>query len=137
MGFNVVCMIAVVFAGGAVQIYTLSNVGYLVSFVPVLVAYFLLRKDRPEMHRPVRLPEFFKYIALLLAAVYFIIWIYGGPVEASLPNAFLGNGDTKIYFLIGWIILLSYLPLYWYRKKVEDPKYEAEMRPDASTVAGD
>ena len=137
MGFNVVCMIAVVFAGGAVQIYTLSNVGYLVSFVPVLVGYYLLRRDRADMKRPVRLPEPFKYVALLLAAVYFVIWIYGGPVEASLPNAFLGNGDTKIYFIIGWIILLSYLPLYWYRKKVEDPKYEAEGTAEAPAAAGD
>ena len=47
-------------------------------------------------------------------------------VEASLPNAFLGNNDTKIYFFIGWVILLSYVPFYWYRVKVEDPKYAAE-----------
>ena len=62
-----------------------------------------------------------------MAALYFIIWSYGGIVEASLPNAFLGNNDTKIYFVIGWVILLSYLPLYWYRKRVEDPKYERRV----------
>jgi len=138
MGFNVICMIALVFTGGAVEIYTLSNVGYTVSFIPVLVAYYLLRQDRPEMRRPFKLPEFFKYIALFLAALYFIIWSYGGIVEASLPNAFLGNNDTKVYFVIGWVILLSYLPLYWYRKRVEDPKYErrvAEVAPLGS--AGD
>jgi amino acid transporter len=137
MGFNVACMIAVVFAGGAVQIYTLSNVGYLISFVPVLVGYYLLRQHRPDMKRPVRLPGFFKYVALLLAAAYFVIWIYGGPVEASLPNAFMGNGDTKVYFLIGWIILLSYLPLYWYRKKVEDPRHEAATGAESPAAAGD
>ena len=138
MGFNVLCMIALVFTGGAVEIYTLSNVGYTVSFIPVLVAYYLLRQDRPEMRRPFKLPEFFKYIALFLAGLYFIIWSYGGIVEASLPNAFLGNNDTKVYFVIGWVILLSYLPLYWYRKRVEDPKYErrvAEVAPLGS--AGD
>ncbi len=127
MGFNVICMIALVFTGGAVEIYTLSNVGYTVSFIPVLVAYYLLRQDRPEMRRPFKLPEFFKYIALFIAGLYFIIWSYGGIVEASLPNAFLGNNDTKIYFVIGWVILLSYLPLYWYRKRVEDPKYERRV----------
>ena len=68
MGFNVVCMIALVFTGGAVEIYTLSNVGYTVSFVPVLIGYYLLRRYRPEMRRPFRLPEFFKYLALVLAA---------------------------------------------------------------------
>jgi amino acid transporter len=125
MAFNVVCSILLIFTGGAVEIYTLSNVGYTASFIPVLVGYYLLRRYRPDMKRPVRLPDFFKYIALSMAALYFVIWLYGGLVEASLPNAFLNNNDTKIYFLIGWLILISYLPLYWYRVKVEDPKHEA------------
>jgi amino acid transporter len=125
MAFNVVCSIALIFTGGAVEIYTLSNVGYTASFIPVLVGYYLLRRYRPDMKRPVRLPDFFKYIALAMAALYFVIWLYGGLVEASLPNAFLNNNDTKIYFLIGWLILVSYLPLYWYRVKVEDPKHQA------------
>ena len=105
MGFNVACSIALVFTGGAVEIYTLSNVGYTASFIPVLVGYYLLRKNRPDMRRPVRMPEFFKYIALILAASYFVIWSYGGLVEASLPNALLGGNDTKVYFFIGWAIL--------------------------------
>jgi amino acid transporter len=125
MAFNVACSIALVFTGGAVEIYTLSNVGYTASFLPVLVGYFLLRKYRPDMRRPVRLPEFMKYVALFLAASYFVIWLYGGLVEASLPNALLNNNDTKIYFFIGWAILLSYVFFYWYRVKVEDPKHEA------------
>src|ERR671932_150455 len=67
MGFNVVCSMFVVLAGGAVEIYTFSNVGYTGSFITVLVGYYLLRKSRPNLPRPVRLPEFFKYIALALA----------------------------------------------------------------------
>jgi len=138
MGFNVICSILLVFTGGAVEIYTLSNVGYTVSFIPVLVGYYLLRRYRADMKRPVRLPEFFKYIALAMAVAYFIIWSYGGIVEASLPNAFLGNNDTKIYFLIGWIILVSYLPIYYYRVKVEDPKHERMGQADAPPLtAGD
>ena len=95
MGFNVVCSIALVFTGGAVEIYTLSNVGYTASFIPVLVGYYLLRQYRPDMRRPVRLPEFFKYIALVLAAGVLRHLVYGGLVEASLPNAFLGGNDTQ------------------------------------------
>jgi amino acid transporter len=126
MSFNVVCSILLVFTGGAVEIYSLSNVGYLASFIPVLVGYYLLRKYRPDMRRPVRLPEFFKYIALAMAIGYFIIWSYGGLVYTSIPNALLNGNDTRIYFFIGWAILLSYLPLYWYRVKVEDPKHAHE-----------
>jgi amino acid transporter len=125
MGFNVVCAILLVFTGGAVEIYSLSNVGYLISFVPVLVGYYLLRRDRPDMRRPFRLPEFFKYISLAIALLYFIIWIYGGIVYTSLPNSLLNGNDTRVYYFIGWAILLSYLPLYWYRKRVEDPRHRA------------
>jgi amino acid transporter len=126
MAFNVACSIALVFTGGAVEIYTLSNVGYTASFIPVLVGYYLLRRNRPDMARPVRLPDFMKYVALALAALYLVIWSYGGLVEASLPNAFLGNNDTKVYFFIGWAILVSYIFFYWYRVKIEDPKHAAD-----------
>jgi len=138
MGFNVVCSIALIFTGGAVEIYSLSNVGYLASFIPVLVCYYLLRVDEPDRRRPVRLPGFFKWIALAMAAVYFVIWSFGGLVYTSLPNPALGGNDTRVYFFIGWVILLSYLPLYWYRKKVEDPKHAAGGVDQASpATAGD
>src|SRR5579859_524795 len=78
MMFNVACSIIVVFFGGAVEIYTFSNVGYLASFVPVLVGYYLLRKDRPNVRRPFKLPEWMKYLALGLAAFYTFIYFYGG-----------------------------------------------------------
>ena len=133
MGFNVVCSILLVLTGGAVEIYSLSNVGYLASFIPVLIAYYLLRRDRPDMKRPVRLPEFFKYIALAMAALYFVIWLYGGFMYTGLPNPSLGNANTRVYYFIGWAILLSYLPLYWYRVKIEDPKHAA--RSDSSPPA--
>jgi amino acid transporter len=138
MGFNVVCSILLVFTGGAVEIYSLSNVGYLASFIPVLVGYYLLRRDRPDMRRPVRLPEFFKYIAIAMALLYFVIWIYGGIVYTGLPNASLGGANTRVYYFIGWAILLSYLPLYWYRKRVEDPKHAHESPSELSApAAGD
>jgi amino acid transporter len=120
MLFNTICSLALIFTGGAVEIYSFSNVGYTISFVPVLIGYFLLRKYRPDARRPYRLPEFMKYVALGLAALYFIIWLYGGIVYTGLPNAALGGANTRIYFFLGWVTLLSYLPLYWYRTAVED-----------------
>jgi len=122
MWFNLFCMIAVVFMGGAVEIYTFSNVGYLISFLPVLVGYYLLRKYRPGVRRPFRLPEWMKYAALALAVFYAIIYFYGGPVYAACSCSLAGR-NTLIYYFIGIATLLAYLPLYWYRKRFEDPKY--------------
>jgi amino acid transporter len=138
MFFNVICSIVVVFLGGAVQIYTFSNVGYLSSFLPVLLGYYLLRKWRPEAHRPVRLPGWFKYLALILFAGYAIIWLFGGLLFASFPLDvnFDGkpDGDATIYYVLGVLTLLTYIPLYLYRKRVEDPR---DARPDMTTASGD
>jgi amino acid transporter len=124
MGFNVVCSLAVVMLGGAVEIYTFSNVGYTGSFLSVLVGYYLLRKYRPNLPRPVRLPEFMKYVALALAAIFAFIWLYGGISYARI-------GHTEIYYFLGWVVAASYVLFYAYRKYVEDPRVarEAESSP--------
>src|ERR1700750_881067 len=98
--FNVAPSLVVVLAGGAVEIYTFSNVGYTGSFLTVLVGYYLLRKYRPNVPRPVRLPEFFKYVALVLAALFAFIWLYGGI-------SYSGIGDTRIYYFLGWAAAAS------------------------------
>jgi amino acid transporter len=118
MGFNVVCSLAVVLLGGAAEIYTFSNVGYTGSFLTVLVGYYLLRKFRPTVHRPFRLPEFFKYIALVMAALFAFIWLYGGISYASI-------GDTEIYYFLGWAVALMYIPFYLYRTRIEDKRVAA------------
>jgi amino acid transporter len=121
MFFNVCCSLVVVLLGGAVEIYTFSNVGYTGSFLSVLVGYYLLRRYRPNVKRPVRLPEFMKYIALGMAVLYFVIWLYGGINYARI-------GDTKIYYFLGWAVALAYIPFYLYRTKIED-KREAPREP--------
>ncbi len=115
MIFNVVCSIIVVFFGGAVEIYTFSNVGYLASFIPVLIGYYLLRRQRPNLRRPFKLPEFMKYVALGLALLYAVIYFWGGPVYASCSCSQAGH-STLPYYFIGIAVLLAYLPLYYWRK---------------------
>jgi amino acid transporter len=121
MAFNVVCSIIVVFMGGAVQIYTFSNVGYLFSFIPVLIGYYCLRQWRPNVRRPYRLPEWMKYAALGLAAVYAVVYVWGGPVYADCACNAAGT-KTLPYYFIGLGTLLTYLPLWWYRKYVQDKR---------------
>ncbi|MGI8573661.1 MAG: APC family permease [Solirubrobacteraceae bacterium] len=121
MWFNVGCSIIVVFFGGAVEIYTFSNVGYLASFIPVLIGYYLLRKYRPNVRRPFKLPEFMKYVALLIAAMFAVIYFWGGPMYASCSCSQAGH-STLPYYFIGIGVLLSYLLFYWYRKRVEDKR---------------
>ncbi len=123
MFFNIISSICIVFMGGAVQIYTFSNVGYLPTFIPVLIGYYLLRKDRPNVLRPFRLPEWMKYGALVIAALYTFETFYGGPVWA-LSNFTLAGGSTIWYYVIGLATAFTYAPLYWYRY-ASDKRLEA------------
>src|SRR2546428_9846446 len=86
MSFNFMASLVVILAGGAVEIYSFSNVGYTFSFLPVLVGYYLLRKYKPNARRPVRLPEFMKYVALGMAVLYFVIWLYGGVYYSKISH---------------------------------------------------
>jgi amino acid transporter len=133
MIFNVVCSIIVVFFGGAVEIYTFSNVGYLASFIPVLVGYYLLRKNRPNVRRPFKLPEWMKYLALFMAAVYAVIYFWGGPVYASCTCNAAGR-TTLPYYFIGLAVLAAYYPLYLWRKR-GDARNEAAAATSSATVA--
>jgi amino acid transporter len=134
MIFNVICSILVVFAGGAVEIYTFSNVGYLASFIPVLIGYYLLRKNRPNVRRPFKLPEWMKYVALAMAALFAIIYFYGGPVYASCSCNAAGHKTLPYYFL-GIGVLLMYLPLYYWRKH-SDAKNKAAAEPTSTIAPG-
>ncbi len=87
------------------------------------------------MKRPVRLPEFFKYVALAMAALYAFIWLYGGIEYATI-------GDTKIYYFLGWAVALAYIPFYLYRTRIEDrraapPEPEAPVEPPVGMVASE
>jgi amino acid transporter len=133
MIFNIVCSIIVVFFGGAVQIYTFSNVGYLFSFIPVLIGYYLLRKHRPNLRRPFKLPEWMKYVALAIAGLYAVIYIWGGPVYADCSCNAAGQ-KTLPYYFIGLAVLASYYPLYRWRK-AGDRKAAAGVAPASSSAA--
>ena len=112
MGLNTVLNILLIFVGAPGAIYVLSNVGYVGSFVPVLLGYYFLRRWRPEIYRPYRLPEWMKYGAVALAVLYFIVWAVGIPA-CAIKGCQLGGG---IMFVIGVIVVLLYFPLHWWRR---------------------
>jgi len=104
MALNVVLNVFLMLLGAPAYVMVFSNVGYVVSFVPVLIGYYILRQYYPELNRPFKLPEFFKYIALAMAAAFAVMWVWGGPMWGAL------------YYGLGWLVLLAYFPLYLWRK---------------------
>ena len=65
--------------------------------------------------------------------IYAIIYFYGGPVYASCSCSLAGR-NTLVYYFIGLGTLASYLPLYWYRKRIEDRRAPAEEAPPTAAV---
>jgi hypothetical protein len=76
-----------------------------------------------------------KYVALVIAAVYAIIYFYGGPTYAACSCNAAGR-TTLPYYFIGWAVLLSYLLFYWYRKRVEDKREATAAAPAGTQPAG-
>ncbi len=115
MGLNVVLNIVLVIFGAPAVIYIFSNVGYVGSFVPVLLGYYFLRRWEPGLRRPYRLPEWMKYVAVALAAFYFLVWAWGIPY-CSLHGCAVGSGNELPQFFLGWAVVLLWFPLWWWRK---------------------
>jgi hypothetical protein len=69
-----------------------------------------------------------KYVALGMAGFFLIIYFYGGPMYASCTCSQAGK-STLLYYFLGFGVLALYLPMYLYRKKIEDPKVAANVEP--------
>jgi amino acid transporter len=113
MFFNLICSMVVALFGSPVRIYIFSNVGYLVAVVAGLFGYFLMRQFRPDQVSPFRMPAFFRWIALALAAFLTFDYVVGGW---NSPDIVVGPGQGHTLYLIGLGIVALYIPLYFWRK---------------------
>jgi len=113
MAFNVVCSAILVLLGSPLRIYIISNGGYLLSCSLALAGYFIYRQLRPDTPRPFRLPNFAKWIALLIFVVWMAIYFFGGWNSPKIVLADPHQGPGL--YLLGLLIVALYAPLYWWR----------------------
>jgi amino acid transporter len=116
MVFNLVASIIVVFLGSPLEIYIFSNMGYLLALALALIGYFLYRQRYADLKRPVRMPAFLRYLALAIGVLFLFVWGYGGYYASDIA---VGPGKRWLFFL-GLGTCLLYLPLYAYRRYVDD-----------------
>jgi amino acid transporter len=107
-------ILLVLFVGNILAILVAGTLGYMSSHFFALTGFLLLRKDRPNWPRPIRLARPWLGIAALLAAInaFFII------IGASNPSL-TGYGGTKETW-IGLGVLLISVVLFVYRRAVQD-----------------
>lgn len=107
-------IVLVVFFGSAIAILAAGNLGYMLAHFFALSGFVLLRRDRPDWPRPIRLGKIWVPIAMLLAGLNLLFVVAGGFIFA---NEF-GYGLSKT--MIGVSVLAIALLLYFYRRIVED-----------------
>lgn len=115
MTFDLVLnVILILFVGEALAVITAGIMGYILCHILALSGFVLLRIDRPNAPRPIKLGKGWFYVAIVLAVVDFIVWVLG-TANANITGY---GGPREILIAIG-VLLLS-LVLFWIRRVVQD-----------------
>jgi amino acid transporter len=123
MTVDMVVNVGLIFYLGAnnLAILYLSNIGYVFAHVLALSAFLLLRKDRPNWPRPIKVGPVWVALAWVLAAFNLVLVVWGvtQPKLAALIGGYKAAAGP-FYLGIG-VLVLSVL-LYFYRRAVQDKK---------------
>jgi amino acid transporter len=110
----IVNLLLVFFVGNTLAILVAGNLGYILAHFFALTGFLLLRKDRPLWPRPIRVPDVFIGVAVVLAAAN-ALFIAVGATNPSLT----GYGGTK-EAVIGLGVLAFSIVLFFFRRIVQD-----------------
>jgi amino acid transporter len=113
MFFNLICSMIVALFGSPVRIYIFSNVGYLIAVVAALLGYFMMRQFQPDRVSPFRMPAWFRWVALALGLFLTFVYFVGGW---AAPKIVVGPTEGHFLYILGIVIVATYLPLYYWRK---------------------
>jgi amino acid transporter len=99
----------------------MSNIGYVSAHVLALTGFLLLRRDRPDWPRPIKVGNGWIAVAWALAAFNLLLVIWG--VTQQDLAAFVGFYEfagAPLYIGIG--VLVASVLLFFYRRAVQDRK---------------
>src|SRR5437016_6913794 len=115
MGINI---LFVLFVGNLFGILVASNIGYVLANAFAIAAFVLLRRDRPNWPRPIKLPSYWVPIAVVLFAAFVVFSVVGiGWFQIAGGGAVYGGTKEKI---IGFSVLAVSLLLFLFRRIVQD-----------------
>ena len=113
-------LLLISFFNNPIEIIAVSNVGYVFATCAALAAFLLLRRDRPDWPRPVKLSSLWVPLGAVLLTLNTIFLIVGGFIYS---NGFLGidgygYGWDKTRW--GLLVLVGALGLYFFRHLAQD-----------------
>jgi amino acid transporter len=111
----------------------LSNIGYVFSHVLALTAFLMLRRDRPNWPRPIKVGPIWVALAVVFAAFNLLLVIWG-VTKQDLAALLGGYSASEGPFLIGLGILVLSVLLFFYRRAVEDRSKITLRDPDVPTM---
>jgi amino acid transporter len=122
----------VLFVSSNLAILYLSNIGYVFAHVAAMSGFLLLRKDRPNWPRPIRVSNVWLPIAALIAIANTVFLIVG----AGSPK--LNGYGTWGDFWLGIGILVGSVVLFFFRRIVQDKEtpHWREETPSVPPAAG-
>jgi amino acid transporter len=111
----------ILFIANNLAILYLSNIGYVFCHVLALTAFLLLRRDRPNWPRLIKVGPVWVVLAGVLAIVNFAFLCYGliDKDLAALLGGYTASGGP---FYIGLGVLVISVLLFFYRRAVQDKK---------------
>jgi amino acid transporter len=107
-------ILLVLLVGNTLSILVAGNLGYISAHFFALTGFLLLRKDRPNWPRPIRLPAIWVPIAAVLAVVNLVLIVIGAS-----SSELTGYGGAKETW-IGVGVLAFSIVLFAYRRLVQD-----------------
>jgi amino acid transporter len=114
----VINILFVLFVGNLFGILVASNIGYVFANLCAISAFILLRRDRPNWPRPIRLPSYWVGIAAVLSVAYAVFEIVGvGWFQIAGAGGVYGGTREKV---IGFSVLVISLLLFLFRRVVQD-----------------
>ena len=119
----VVNILLVVLIANNLAVLYLSNIGYVLAHVFALSGFLLLRRDRPDWPRPIKVSNAWLPIAGFLCALNIVFLVVG----ALAPH--LNGYGSWTDFAIGVGILVGSLVLFVFRRVVQDGE-RVHMRED-------
>ena len=120
----------VLLIGNIFGVLAASNIGYVLANAFAIAAFVLLRRDRPNWPRPIKLPSFWTPIAVVLCAAFVLFTIVGIGWFQTAAGGYGKGAEVKI---IGFAVLAVSLLLFVFRRTVQD-KETPHWREETPTV---